>query len=228
MTRWPRPLTCRAAQGRGDPQRGEVGRSDARPRGAREDGTVPIGPPDESLGRTELGVRPAPAVDELHGRPPPTLLVIEKAGPGSHEPVVAGAVAVDGVLPVGGDRTGDDPGIESTEGVMVDAEPRRRPKREAVDDDIGCPCELVELLPSLGAVQIEAGTSLAPIPDPVAGLVRKWIARWRLDPYDVGTVVGQEHGGHRSRHAPGQVEDAQILRILQPYDSTLHIPVGPP
>ena len=93
--------------------------------GAREDRTVPIGAPDEPLGRIELGVRPGTAIDELHGRPPPALLVIEKAGPGRHQPVVAGTVTVRGVLPVGGDRTGDEPGIECNEGVVVDAEPRR-------------------------------------------------------------------------------------------------------
>ena len=141
VTRWPQAADLSSAQRGGDPQRGEVGRADARPRGPREDRPFPIGATDEPLGRVELGVRPGTAIDELHGRPPPTLLVKEEAGPGSDEPVVAGTVTVGGVLPVGGDRTGDDPGIECAEGVVVDPEPCGRPQREAVNDHIGCPDE---------------------------------------------------------------------------------------
>ena len=101
-----------------------------------------------------------------------------------------------------------------------------RPKRETVDDDIGCPGQLFELPPSLAAVQIEADAALASIPDPVPGLLRKRIARGRLDPYDVGTVVGQEHGGHGAGDAPGQVEDAQIFECSSHTTPPLHIPVA--
>ena len=117
-----------SAQRCSDPQRGEVRRADAWPRGPREDWPFPIGATDEPFGRPELGVRPGTAIDELHRCPPSSLLVIEKAGPGSDEPVVAGAVAVGGVLPVGRDRTSDDPGIDCTEGVVVDPEPCGRPQ----------------------------------------------------------------------------------------------------
>ena len=130
------------------------------------------------------------------------------------------------VLPVRGDRTGDDLRIEDDQGVVVDAEPRRRPKRETVDDDIGCPGQLFELPPSLAAAQIEADAALASIPDPVPGLLRKRIARGRLDPYDVGTVVGQEHGGHGAGDAPGQVEDTQIFECSSHTTPPLHIPVA--
>ena len=82
------------------------------------------------------------------------------------------------------------------------------------------PGELIELLPALDALQIDAGTALTPIPHPIPGLLRKWIAQGRLDTHDVSPVVGKEHRGHRAGHTPGQVENAQIARMLQPYDST--------
>lgn len=159
----------------GDPQRGEIGRADARPWSSREDRTLSISTPDEPVGPVELGVRPRTAIDELHGCPPPTLLVIEEAGPGSDEPVVTGTVTVNGVLTVGTDRTGDNAGIERAEGVVVDSEPRRRPPREAVDHDVGFLDESIELVTAIDTVQIKADTSLAPIPDPVPGLLCKRI-----------------------------------------------------
>ena len=98
-------------------------------------------------------------------------------------------------------------GIERAEGVVVDAEPRRRPPREAVDHDVGFLDESIELLTAIDTVQIQADTSLAPIPDPVPGLLRKWISQRRLYPYDIGAVVDKEHGGHGAGHAPGQIEN---------------------
>src|SRR5580704_13079274 len=126
-------------------------------RGPREDRTFSIGAPDEPVRGIELGMRPGTAIHELHGCPPPTLLIKEKTSPGSDKPVVAGTVTVEGMLPVGSDLTGDDPGIECTEGVVVDPEPRGRSPREAVNDHIGCPRERVELLPSFDTFQIEEG-----------------------------------------------------------------------
>ena len=217
-----------SAQRRRDPQRGEVGRADAWPRGPREDRPFTIGAPDEPFGRAELGVRPGTAIDELHCRPPPTLLVKEKTGPGSDKPVVARTVPVGGVLPIGGDRTGDDPRIECTEGAVVDPEPFGCPQREAVDDHIGSPGELIELLPAPDSLQIEASAALPSIPDPIPGLLRKWIAQGRLDAHDVRPVVGQEHGGHWAGHAPGQIENAQMLECSSHTTPPLHILVGPP
>ena len=212
----------------GDPQRGEVGRANARPRGPREDRAFPIGATNESLGGLELGVRPGTAVDELHGRPPPALLVKKEAGSGRDEPVVTRTVTVRGVLAVGGDRTGDDPGIECAQGVVVDPEPFGRPQREAVNNHIGRPGEQIELLPALDALQIEAGTALTPVPHPIPGLLRKWIAQGRLDPDDVSAVVGKEHRGHRAGHAPGQVENAQMFECSSHTAPPLHILVGRP
>ena len=140
-----------SAERGGDPERGEVGRADARPGGARKNGTVSIGASDEPLGGVELRVGPGTTIDELHGRTPSSLLIVEEAGPGRDQPVVAGAVTMHAVLPIGSDGAGDDAGIERTERFVVDAERRRRPQREAVDDDIGCAGQLVELSPSLVA-----------------------------------------------------------------------------
>ena len=51
----------------------------------------------------------------------------------------------------------------------------------------------------------------APVPHPIPGLLRKWIAQRRLDTHDVSSVVGKEHRGHRAGHAPGQVENAEMF-----------------
>src|SRR6202453_2877243 len=216
-----------SAQGCSDPQRGEVRRAYAWPRGPREDWPFSIGATDEPFRRPELGVRPRTAIDELHRRPPSPLLVIEESGPGSHEPVVAGSVTVRGVLTVSRDRTGDDPRIECTQGVVVDPEACGRPQREAVNDHIGGPGELVELLPALDALQIDAGTALTPVPHPIPGLLRKWIAQGRLDTHDVSAVVSKEHRGHRAGHAPGQVENAQMLECSCHTAPPLHLRLGP-
>ena len=215
-----------SAQSCSDPQRGEVRRADARPRGPREDWPFPIGTTEESLGGIELGVRPGTAIDELHGRPPPALLVKKEAGPGRDQPVVSGTVTVRGVLAVASDRTGDDCWIESTESVVVNPEPFCRPRREAVNDHIGRPGQRVEVLPSHRTLQIEEDTALAPIPDPVPGLLRKWIAQGRLDSNDVSPVVGKEHRRHRAGHTPGQVENAQFRECSSHTTPPLHILVG--
>ena len=101
---------------------------------------------------------------------------------------------------------------------MVDPEPCGRPQREAVNDHIGGPGELIELLPALDALQIDAGTALTPVPHPIPGLLRKWIAQGRLDPHNVSSIVGKEHRGHRAGHAPGQVgtrrcSNARAIRL---------------
>ena len=88
------------------------------------------------------------------------------------------------------------------EGLVVDAEPLRRTQREAVDDDVGRLCQCVELPSSLVALQIQDGTALPSVPDPIAGLLRKGIPEWGLDPGDLGTVVRQEHRRHRTGNAP--------------------------
>ena len=86
----------------------------------------------------------------------------------------------------------------------------------------------IELLTAIDTVQIEADTSLAPIPDPVPGLLREWITRRRLDPYDIGAVVGQEHGGHGAGDAPGQIEDTQMIERSSHTTPPLHLPARPP
>ena len=118
-------------------------------------------------------------------------------------------------------------GLRTAQGVVVDAEPcRSSPSEKLSTTTSDVLASSSNCCRSLAALQIEADTALASIPDPVPRLLGKRIARGRLDPYDVGTVVGQEHRGHGAGDAPGQVEDAQIFECSSHTTPPLHIPVG--
>src|SRR5258707_15451523 len=103
---------------------------------------------------------------------------------------MGGNVAFQTGLPVSGDRTVDDHGIERGYRIIVEAEPRHDARPELLDDDIRAFQQRAEPLVLGGAFQIEGDAALAAIEEgkarAVAPPIRQmaahlFTASWRLD-----------------------------------------------
>ena len=189
-----------------DAERRQERGAEARPRRAREQRPVPAGTTHQPFGRPELGVGPRPPADVLHRRPRPAPVVVKDAGPGRHQRVVAGAGAVAVVPPVAGDRAVDQARVGRGEGGVVHAEAAGHARRERLHDHVRPGGELHEGVPPRRPAQVERAAALAPLPDHVARLAAEGVAAGGLDAGHGRTVVGQQHGRHRTGDPPREVE----------------------
>ncbi len=224
MTRCPDPFTSPRVEGRGQTQGGQIGRADTRPGRPRENGARAIRPPNEAVGRIELGVWARAATDVLHGGALTALLVVEQAGPGSHQAVVAGAITMLLMIAVARDGARDHLGVEVAQRRVVKAKTSGCPRRKAVDDDVGLGGQSQKRLTTFRRLQVQPGAALAAVPDPVPGLIAERISPGRLDAGHPGAVVDEEHRCHGPGSAPRQVENVQSFEHSSHCD---HLPLEP-
>ena len=60
--------------------------------------------------------------------------------------------------------------------------------------------------------EVDLGTAFAAVPDSISSGPTVWITSGRLDRGDLGALVGQHHGGHRTGHAGRKIDDAQPVK----------------
>ena len=206
-THWPRPVWWRARSAALTP----VVARKAAPRLGQLDrgysGPSRSGPSAQPGGMS----RSSSSTGRSHSRPMvvPTRPRCSQCSPVRRrdEGVDGGPVALGQVAAVGGDGAQDQAGVAGSEGVPVEAEAGGDARGEAVDHDVGAVDERVQSFPVGGVVDVEGDAALAPVPDPRAAERPGGVSAGRLDLHDVGAVVGQQHGGHRSGDAGGQIDD---------------------
>jgi hypothetical protein len=105
-----------------------------------------------------------------------------------------------------------EPGVGGEQRLVVDAEAGGRPRRPALDDDVGPAGEGEEALAVVVGGEVEHGPALAAVPHPAAGERLERVAGRPLDPGDPRALVGQQHARHRTGDAPREVEDLDALQ----------------
>jgi hypothetical protein len=129
-----------------------------------------------------------------------------------HERVIGGPTRVLPGLAVSGDRAVDQARVRRKQCGVIDPELRGDCRTEALDHDIR-PAREREEHPAIGFVtKVEGRAAFAPRPHARAGELGERIPRGRLDPRDPRAVIGQQHSGHGSRNAPGQVEHLEAAQ----------------
>ncbi len=94
---------------------------------------------------------------------------------------------------------------------VVDAEPGRGAGRIAFDQYVGGLDQGQEVFLVGFVLEVIHRAALAAVPDLVAKLVAERIAAGWLDLGYLGAIVGQQHRGHRTGDAPGEVENLQLV-----------------
>ena len=114
-----------------------------------------------------------------------------------------------------GDGDEDELRVQRAQRLGVEAEARDRAGTEVLDEHIGRGGEPLQRRDAAGRLQVEHDRALVAVvvqerggepaapPRDMAGVV----ARRRLDLDHVGALVGQDHGGQRSRDHRGEIDD---------------------
>ena len=145
----------------------------------------------------------------------PAALLPLQAGARGHQRIVAGPIGVLVVAPVGGDRAVDQPRVRLGQGRVVDPQPLRGPRGEALDQHVGLRGQREEACLVGLVLEVEHRAALAALPHLVAELAAERISGGRLDLGDLRALVCQEHRRHRTGDAPRQVKDAYSVQYAR-------------
>lgn len=132
----------------------------------------------------------------------------EGAGDGDVRDVVPGGVGQRAVLAPAGHPAVDELRVAGVAVGRADAEPLGDPGAEALDEHVGALDQVEDAGGAVGGLQVDEDGALVAVGDVVGGVDGESAAAGAVDPYDVRSQVGEEHGGERARPDARQLDDA--------------------
>ena len=128
-----------------------------------------------------------------------------------HHPVIGLASGQRASVVVPGDGAVDEARIDRSQRAVVEAEGGCPAGRPVLDHDVGAGDEVTGLAAAVLGRQVDDHAGLAAVPHLEAGQGAGPVAARWLDLDDIGAVIGEDHGDHRSRHALAEINDCQVL-----------------
>ncbi len=190
----------RRAGGRGREERA----GDAGPRHGEEDRALAAAELVRTGRHVEARLVQIDAHDVVHPCPVPAALVGLLTGARRHEPLDVRAIGVRRAPPIGSDRGVHQPWVDGDERLVLQVHRRRARRAERLDEHVGAARQVEQRLTTRGRRRVEGDATLAALPHHVAGTRRCRVGP--LHTHDVGAVVGEQHRGHRSGDAVGDVD----------------------